>query len=68
MLAEDIRAGHGDIKLRQTDSGQFALGKNLAMTPGKVIFQNELIQLIQYEPATKECLQKTAAAYSALDQ
>jgi polyhydroxyalkanoate synthase len=58
MLAEDIRAGGGDIKLRQTDSGQFALGKNLAMTPGKVIFQNDLIQLIQYEPSTEKVFKR----------
>jgi polyhydroxyalkanoate synthase len=52
MLAEDIRAGHGEIKLRQSDSSQFALGKNLAITKGAVVFQNDLIQLIQYAPTT----------------
>src|SRR6185295_6621523 len=47
MLAEDIEAGHGNLKIRQSDASKFALGKNLALTPGKVIYQNELMQLIQ---------------------
>ncbi|MBV9955060.1 MAG: class I poly(R)-hydroxyalkanoic acid synthase, partial [Pseudolabrys sp.] len=37
MLAEDIEAGHGNLKLRQSDASKFALGKNIALTPGKVI-------------------------------
>jgi polyhydroxyalkanoate synthase subunit PhaC len=53
MLAEDIKAGEGDIRIRQSDSGAFKVGLNLAVTPGKVIYQNALMQLIQYEPATK---------------
>lgn len=52
MLAEDIKAGHGELKLRQTDKSKFALGRNLAMTPGKVVAQNRLRQLIQYTPTT----------------
>ncbi|MCU0732242.1 MAG: class I poly(R)-hydroxyalkanoic acid synthase [Hyphomonas sp.] len=52
MLAEDIARGGGDLKIRQSDETPFALGRNLAMTPGKVVFENELIQLIQYAPST----------------
>ncbi|WP_439575428.1 class I poly(R)-hydroxyalkanoic acid synthase [Phreatobacter sp.] len=52
MLAEDIERGGGELRIRQSDETQFALGKNLAMTPGKVVYQNDLIQLIQYEPTT----------------
>jgi polyhydroxyalkanoate synthase len=56
MLAEDIKAGDGNLKIRQSDASVFEVGRNLALTPGKVIFQNDLMQLIQYEAATKEVL------------
>jgi polyhydroxyalkanoate synthase subunit PhaC len=56
MLTEDIQAGNGNLKIRQSDPLLFEVGRNLALTPGKVIFQNELMQLIQYEPATKNVL------------
>jgi polyhydroxyalkanoate synthase len=56
MLTEDIKAGHGHLKITQSDPNAFEVGRNLALTPGKVIFQNELIQLIQYEATTPEVL------------
>src|SRR2546423_2597803 len=58
MLAEDIEAGRGNLKIRQSDASKFAVGKNLALTPGKVIYQNELMQLIQYAPATESVLRR----------
>src|ERR671932_593371 len=58
LLAEDIERGHGTLKLRQSDPDKFEVGRNLAITPGKVIFQNELIQLIQYEATTKQVLKR----------
>jgi polyhydroxyalkanoate synthase len=58
MLAEDIAAGGGTLKIRQSDASKFKLGVNLATTPGKVIFQNDLCQLIQYEPATARVLKR----------
>jgi polyhydroxyalkanoate synthase len=42
------------FKMRQTDSSGFVLGENLANTPGKVVYQNELIQLIHYAPLHKQ--------------
>ncbi len=54
MMAEDIQAGKGNLRIRQSDARAFKLGVNMAITPGKVIFRNELIELIQYEPSTPE--------------
>src|SRR5690606_23468656 len=56
MLAEDIEAGQGVLRIRQSDSAGLVVGVNLATTPGKVIYQNELMQLIQYSPSTENVL------------
>ena len=56
MLAEDIEAGHGTLRIRQSDPSNLQVGVNMATTPGKVIYQNELMQLIQYSPATESVL------------
>jgi polyhydroxyalkanoate synthase len=56
MLAEDIQAGRGTLRIRQSDPSNLDVGVNMATTPGKVIFQNDLMQLIQYEAATKTVL------------
>ena len=58
MLAEDIAAGGGDLRIRQSNTDSFEVGRDLAITPGKVIFQNDLIQLIQYTPTTESVLQR----------
>ena len=58
MLAEDIRSGHGDLRLRQGDYSKFEVGVNLATTPGKVVARNDLIEVIQYEPATGTVLKR----------
>ena len=55
MLTEDID-DQGNVNIRQSDPGLFEVGRNLATTPGKVVFQNDLIQLIQYSPSTKSVL------------
>ena len=56
MLAEDIEAGKGVLRIRQSDPANLVVGTNMATTPGKVIYQNELMQLIQYQPATERVL------------
>ena len=56
MLSEDIQAGEGHLKIRQSDASTFEVGRNLALTPGKVVFQNDLMQLIQYQAATEQVL------------
>ena len=53
MLAEDIEAGKGQIKIRQSDSSKLVLGIDMASTPGKVMFRDDLIELIQYAPSTE---------------
>jgi polyhydroxyalkanoate synthase len=58
MLAEDIEAGGGNLKIRQSDAAMFEVGRNLATAPGKVVFQNELMQLIQYAPSTETVLKR----------
>ncbi len=57
-LLQDIEAGDGQLRIRMTDTSAFELGKNVATTPGKVVFQNDLFQLVQYEPTTKEQYKK----------
>jgi polyhydroxyalkanoate synthase subunit PhaC len=52
-LLEDLTRGNGEqLRVRMTDATAFKLGENLATTKGKVVFQNEIMQLIQYEPLT----------------
>ena len=55
MFAEDIEAGRGTLRIRQS-AANLEVGRDMAITPGKVIYQNELMQLIQYEPTTATVL------------
>lgn len=52
MMLEDMRRGKGELLIRQTDMDAFEVGQNMAVTPGKVIWQNDILQLIQYTPTT----------------
>ncbi|MBX3577842.1 MAG: class I poly(R)-hydroxyalkanoic acid synthase [Rhizobiaceae bacterium] len=58
MLAEDIAAGHGDLKLRQSDSSKFELGTNIALSPGKVVARSDLAEILQYAPSTDTVLKR----------
>jgi polyhydroxyalkanoate synthase len=51
-LLSDLRRG----QLTHTDPGAFRLGENIAMTPGKVVYETPLFQLIQYTPVTEKVL------------
>ena len=53
-LLEDLKAGKGQLSPRMVPEGVFEVGKNVAVTPGKVVFQNDMMQLIQYTPSTDE--------------
>lgn len=53
-MLEDMEKGKGKLRISMTDEDAFELGVNVATTPGKVVYQNELIQLIQFEPTTEQ--------------
>lgn len=58
MLTEDIARGKGELRIRQTDMTKFEVGKNIAITPGKVIAESDICQVIQYDPSTEEVLKR----------
>jgi polyhydroxyalkanoate synthase len=57
-LLADIEKGGGQLRISMTDESAFKLGQNVATTPGKVVYQNDLMQLIQYQPRTAEAFKR----------
>jgi polyhydroxyalkanoate synthase len=51
-LLDDLERGKGKLKVSMVDTEAFEVGRNVASSPGKVVFQNDLMQLIQYAPST----------------
>ena len=58
QLAHDLNQSKDLLRITQTDLAAFEVGRDLAVTPGKVVFQNDLIQLIQYAPTTQQVYQR----------
>lgn len=52
-LLNDLEQGRGNLRIKMTDTDAFKVGGNIAVSEGKIVFQNELMQLIQYAPATE---------------
>jgi len=50
----DLQRGGGTLSIAQTDYEMFKIGENVATAPGKVIFRNEIIELLQFSPSTEE--------------
>lgn len=57
-LLRDIEQGDGKLRVSMTDTEAFELGRNVATSPGKVVFQNRLMQLVQYAPSTDKVLKR----------
>lgn len=52
-MLEDLERGRGKLVIKQTDLDKFKVGENVAVTPGKVIYRNDVMELIQYTPVTE---------------
>lgn len=52
-FAADLERGGGQLAISQTDLAKFKVGENVATAPGKVVYQNDILQLLQFDPTTE---------------
>ena len=57
-LLEDMDEGTGQLKIKMTDEDAFEVGVNVAESTGKVVYRNDLIELIQFDPSTKKVFKR----------
>ena len=57
-LLSDLERGKGQLRIKMTDGDAFDVGSNIGVSPGKVVYQNDLMQLIQYAPTTEKVLKR----------
>ncbi len=67
-LLNDLEQGRGNLRIKMADTEAFKVGENIAVSEGKVVYQNALMQLIQYAPATRDGVLPAGGDFSALDQ
>ncbi|MEM8658985.1 MAG: class I poly(R)-hydroxyalkanoic acid synthase, partial [Pseudomonadota bacterium] len=53
MMLKDLERGKGQLLIRQTDMDAFEVGRDMAISPGQVVFENDILQLVQYAPTTE---------------
>ena len=54
----DLKRGNGKLRIRMVDEDAFEIGGDIANAPGQIVFQNDLIQLIQYAPTTEQVFKR----------